>query len=502
MEVCARQYDPESDFKICLYEKEEDGVRITEYLGSKKEVRIPPRIQNKPIIGIENSAFENCTGLTSITIPDSVTYIGFDAFWGCTGLTSVTFQGTITEDNFDETAFYGDVRDKYLEDGIGTYTRATDDSFTWSAQYDPESDFRFDWDTNAKDSVIITQYLGSKKKVRIPPRIRNFQVTEIGDEAFADNNNITCVIIPNGVIRIGIFAFEGCSRLTSITIGNSVESIEYWAFANCTSLTSVIKGNNVKSIGTRAFFGCTSLTSINIGNKVESIGSHAFENCISLADITLPNSITSIGNSAFKSCASLTSVIIPSSVTSIEGGVFDNCIKLTAINVAADNSAYTAVDGVLYSKDKTCLHTYPTGKTDSAFTIPNSVISIGDGAFYYCDNLTKVIIPNSVESIGEAVFFNCESLINITIGNSVESIGNLAFHGCDSLTVVTIPSSVESIGTRAFNGCDSLTSVTFQGIIHVGNFDEAAFDGGLRDKYLECGIGTYTRVNGAKGVKL
>jgi hypothetical protein len=129
-------------------------------------------------------------------------------------------------------------------------------------QYDPESDFRIDWDTNAKDSVIITQYLGSKKEVRIPPSIQNFSVTEIGDEVFADNNNITGVTIPDGVTRIGIFTFEGCSSLTSITIGNSVESIGYWAFANCTSLTSVIKGNNVKSIGNRAFNGCDSLTSV------------------------------------------------------------------------------------------------------------------------------------------------------------------------------------------------------------------------------------------------
>ena len=89
-----------------------------------------------------------------------------------------------------------------------------------SQQYDPESDFSIDWDENAKDSVVIAKYIGSKQEVRIPPSIQNFPVTGIGDEAFVDNKNITSVTIPKGVTSIGFFAFWGCASLNCITIPN------------------------------------------------------------------------------------------------------------------------------------------------------------------------------------------------------------------------------------------------------------------------------------------
>jgi len=111
-----------------------------------------------------------------------------------------------------------------------------------------------------------------------------------------------------------------------------------------------------------------------------------------------------------------------------------NCTSLTAINVAAGNSVYTAENGVLYNKDKTVLHKYPQGKTDSSFIILNSVISIGESAFSDCANLTNISIPNSVTSIGESAFSGCTSLASITIPNSVTSIGKYAFDTCTGLT--------------------------------------------------------------------
>ena len=109
----------------------------------------------------------------------------------------------------------------------------------YAQQYDSEKDFQIDWDANVKDGVVITQYLGTKKEVRIPPAIQNYPVTGIGNGAFSENTNITQVTIPNSVARIGYRAFDRCTSLTSVTIPNSVTTIGEVAFWQCTSLTSV-----------------------------------------------------------------------------------------------------------------------------------------------------------------------------------------------------------------------------------------------------------------------
>ena len=171
-------------------------------------------------------------------------------------------------------------------------------------------------------------------------------------------------------------------------------------------------------------------------------------------------SITSIVDYPFHSCHNLTGVTIPNSVTSIGHTAFVAC-SLTSLN------------------------------------IPASVTSIGIGAFYNCTNLSSVNIPAGVTEIEEDVFSSCSSLASITIPNGVTSIGYEAFRNCTSLTSVTIPAGVTSIANFAFIDCPSLTSVTFLGE-NSSSVRILAFDGNLRDKYLDAngGIGTYVRVKG------
>jgi len=271
--------------------------------------------------------------------------------------------------------------------------------------------------------------------------------------------SVTYNEITYSVTSIGAWAFSDCTGLTSVTIPNSVTSIGRAAFYCCTGLTSVTIPNSVTTIGYYAFEYCYGLTSVTIPNSVTSIGDGAFYCCRSLTSLTIPNSVTSIGNFAFFCCTGLTSVTIPNSVTSIGDGAFSGCSCLTSINVASDNSNYCSVDGVLFNKDKTTLIQYP-GAKQGAYTIPNSVTSIGDWAFYYCSGLTSVTIPNSVTSIGNSAFSGCSGLQSIKIPNSVTSIGAWAFSDCTGLTSVTIPNSVTSIGNGAFAYCSGLTSVT------------------------------------------
>ena len=172
----------------------------------------------------------------------------------------------------------------------------------------------------------------------------------------------------------------------------------------------------VTSIGDEAFDGCSGLTRVTIGNSVTSIGDYAFGWCSGLTSVTIPNSVTSIGGSAFYGCSGLTSITIPNSVTSIRGGAFGggaafgSCSGLTSIKVDSGNSVYDSRENC-NAIIKTATNTLISGCKNTI--IPNSVTSIGKGAFEHCTGLTSVTIPNSVTEIGEEAFYDCSGLTRI-----------------------------------------------------------------------------------------
>ena len=273
-------------------------------------------------------------------------------------------------------------------------------------------------------------------------------VTSIGEEAFNSRKSLTSITIPNSVTSIGERAFKSCESLPSVVIPNSVTSIGTSAFWYCSSLASVTIPTSVTSIGENAFADCPSLESITIPNSVTSIGLQAFFNS-GLRSISIPNSVESIGMNAFRECYYLTSVTIGSGVTSIGNAVFSSCHSLTSMVVEAGNPIYDSRENCNAIIEK-ATNTLIAGCSDTS--IPSSVKSIGDWAFYGCYYLTSITIPNSVTSIGADAFNGCTSLSSITIPNSVTSIGGEAFARCNNIKTIHIKATTPpSIGLDIFS---------------------------------------------------
>ena len=398
---------------------------------------------------IPNSAFSNCSMLTDIIIPDSVTSIGDRAFYNCKGLTSITIPDSVT--SIGSNAFYGVINIIYSGGASGS---------PWGAQnLNGYMDGHILYESAEKKTLIYceTNIQGS---VTIPD-----SVTSIGGSAFYNCKGLTSITIPDSVTSIGEFAFSECGSLADVTMGSGVTSIGECAFYDCTGLTSVTIPDSVTSIGDYAFYGCTGLTSVTIPESVTSIGGSAFSCCASLASVNYNAVNCFLYDPVFRDCDALKTVIIGEDVTVIPEWAFYGCTGLPSIIIP--NSVTSIGNSAFYN----CL-----GLT--SMTIPNSVTSIGEGAFSGCTGLTSVTIGNGVTSIGFGAFYGCTGLTNVTIPDNVTSIGGYTFYGCTGLTNVTIPDNVTSIGSSAFSGCTGLTSVNFNAVNCAKvNGDKSLFDG-------------------------
>ena len=315
-----------------------------------------------PITCIGGWAFDDCTSLTSITIPDSVTMIGQVAFQNCISLTSITIPDSVT-----------------------------------------------------KIDTAVFENCTSLTSITIPN-----SVTSIGQSAFENCTSLTSITIPNSVTMIESETFRGCVGLEGVIIPDSVGYIGERAFSGCISLASITLPNRLTSIHFGAFSGCTSLTSITIPDSVTFIDNCAFADCTSLTSITIPNSVTKMGSNspysgAFCDCVSLKSVYY-------EGNLSDWC-KIDFLKYDSNplcNGAKLYLNGseltdITIPSDITEIKDYAFDGCTSltSVTIGNSVTSIGYSAFKGCSSLTSVTIGNSVTSIGDSAFYKCTSLTSV-----------------------------------------------------------------------------------------
>ena len=270
------------------------------------------------------------------------------------------------------------------------------------------------------------------------------------------------ITIPSSITT---YPYDEKLRLTTYKV-RSIGGNSFWG---CSDMTEINLPFGLYSIGTNAFGSCSGLTEITIPVSVTEIGSGAFLYCTGLTSVSL-SALKSINSGCFKGCTGLTSIVIPNSVTSISMDAFYGCKNLADFIVLPENTKYCSIDGIIYSKDISELILCPEGKKGEVI-IPNTVISIKDGAFQNCVEISSVTIPNSITQIGNNAFQGCTGLTSLTIPNSVTYIGSYAFSDCTGMTSLTIPNSVTSIGSYAFSGCTGLTSMNIpNSVTSIGRF--------------------------------
>ena len=415
------------------------------------------------VISIGSMAFSGCIRLESMTIPGSVMSMGGRVFAGCSGLLSVIMLGNapLCDDGcFDGCnsnfaicvwqhsvgwkenllASYNGVHVEFM-----THMMATDTGEVFSARAYMGSpavvkevigDVAWTYCIVAGSAVICGISVNTSGDLVVPSVLGGCPVTSIWHMAFIGCKKITSVTIPDGVIRIGAAAFKSCTSLNKVIIPSGITSIGDSIFYDCKNLTCVTIPDGVTSIGDRAFHGCHCLASITIPDGVTSIGAFAFCDCNRLTSVKIPDSVKRIETHAFSQCSSLTTVTISSGVTWVDNYAFPGCRKLSEFIVADDNPVFKSLSGLLLAAENG--EEYLVAGVNGDVTIPNGVTVILEGAFLGYSGLTSVTIPDTVTSIGDGAF-GCSGLTTVSIGNGVTSIGERAFDCCFGLKSVSVP---------------------------------------------------------------
>jgi len=429
---------------------------------------------------IGSYAFYECDCFSSVTIPSSITSIGDYAFSYCSGLDYIDVKESNEHYQSIDGVLYnkeGNILVQYPQAMINTsYIIPDTVTFIGNGSF---------YNNSNLNKVTIGE-----------------KVETIGEYAFS-SCSFARITIPDSVKSIKSYSFSE-SSVVFVNIGSGVEEIETLAFENCMSLNRVFYNGSHIITTPNVFAFCTYLNQVCVSSAYESdefccipvtrdcepldkCGPNLFysvdeEGTLRISgtgemydysEFSLPpwydlrsyiqaimidEGVATIGSYAFYECDTFKNITIPTSTNTIGDNAFSLCSSLEYVDVKSGNSYYQSKDGVLYDKYVTTLILYPPAMRKTTFTIPKSVTSIGNEAFYACA-FTYITIPNNVKYIGSRSFYSCSSLTNISIDSDLEVIGEMAFALDTSLSRVVYYGSLQITAYDAFYGCSSLSSV-------------------------------------------
>lgn len=371
---------------------------------------------------------QGCTGLNSVTLPDTLDLIGSSAFDGCTALRTINFPSSL----------------RYIDMYVFTGSGLTSVTFPSSLTYIGTAAFR------ANSSLLTVTFPSTP--------------FSIGNYAFANNPLLTTIAIPDSVSSIGIEAFRN-SGLQSVTIGSGLSYVGDGVFRGCRQITSFIVSPQNPSFSSNEFgwfnknFSILYMLLPNLTGEVtlplstREVAGYAITFCnVSILNLNL--GLTTVQSFNFNDCPELTSVFISRTVTAISGifnsnsGIFNNCPKFITVTVDSANTFYKTIDNVFFNAEQTRLLFFPKSRTGS-YVMPTTVSSASSGALQGI-SLTSITL-SPVFVLADFTFENSLLLSNVVITTGITAVNLSAFRGCPNITAVTIPSTVTYISAFAVN---------------------------------------------------
>ena len=468
-----------------IYNSGEIGTEAFRYSSSEGEATY--YLNNKGVI--KDSAFANCSAITTLAIDTCVGNIGQSAFQNCSALENVTIKnnGMIGASAFKSSSKNNVATYKISNIGLigesafwncTAMKNLTVDSCVTTIG---KSAFQYCYalenvTIKNKGNIGLEAFADSSTKNPATYIISN--VGLIGESAFANCTAMKNLTVDSCVTTIGQSAFQNCSALENVTIKNNgmigasafessstnnvatykisnIGLIGESAFANCTKLQKVRLGSQVGDINQKAFYNCELLDSLILPNTVTALGDNVFYNCKNLAYIQLSNSLSTIGNAAFDYCNSLPAIFIPKSVSSIGQGAFKQCTSLSVVGFEDGKNP------LLLGRNSVNKGLFYDCPLDSVYIgrelSYQKTEAYGYSPFYRSSTLRSVVISDIPTKIETNEFYGCTNLYYVLIGNGAQSIGDYAFSGCSSIDYFRFGSQVKTIGAEAFSDCVAMT---------------------------------------------
>ena len=438
-----------------------DGVTITGYTGSEKNLVVPATLDGNAVTAIGAKAFHKNTSLRSITIPGTVKTIGANAFRDCTEFRTVTLNEGLV--SIAANAF------------IHTDLRAV----TFPASLERLGQYAFYNNPSLKTVVFKSAVCGFEgdsdweKNYTYPGPDNRYSLHGQLGEVFASCVALESITFAAGQTFVGKNMFFGCTALKNVNLGSSLMEIRRHAFYGCTALRGIELPTGLETIGLSAFQGCTDLRTISFPPSVSAIGSAAFRGDQNLKTVTISEGLEQIGANAFIGTG-VVSLEFPSTLDRLGQYAFYACPSLKMVTFESavrgfDGDVDWAKNYIYLDPDNGYSHHGQLGETFASCTALESVAFsngqefLGKNMFLGCTALKNVKLGSSLGEIRRHAFYGCTSLLTMGIPDSVESIGDSAFEACAALRYLTVPNNLSYLGAAAFRNCTALHYVAFLG---------------------------------------